>query len=282
MTIVQSIDDKINGIMPTEPEIQKETEHDTKEEVSESSGSDIKETESREINEKQEKETESDKEHSNSIESSEDTDEYGNKVEKARIYTEDEVQRMIRDRLSRGQHSQPQQQSVQQAASDFQADPNNPDDWQVQLESFVKNTIDKVGKESQERAFQEEKNRQQADFESKFTTGMEKYKDFREVVSKVPITDAMMRAASAMKDPAAFIYAAAKNQGKEIERIARLTDPYHQAREIGELHANMKKVRNISQTAKPLSPTKGDMPAKYEPKRSIDALIQQHAKSRRR
>src|SRR5690348_7744678 len=40
-----------------------------------------------------------------------DTDEYGNKTEKPKMYSEEDVQRMIRERLARGKHAeQPTQQ----------------------------------------------------------------------------------------------------------------------------------------------------------------------------
>src|SRR5438045_1732136 len=58
-------------------------------------------------------------------EEGEEVDDYGNKVPKAKLYTEEEVQNIIRKRL-RDKHSEqtPQQQNeVKEAAKNFEADP---------------------------------------------------------------------------------------------------------------------------------------------------------------
>ena len=110
---------------------------------------------------------------------------------------------------------------------------------------------------------------------------MEKYKDFKTVVGAAPVTDTMLLAARNLSDPAAFIYAAAKTQPKELERIANLTDPLLQAAEVGRLEEKMRKARVAAQAAKPLSQTKGDMGTKEKPKGlSIEDRIAQHAKNR--
>src|SRR5690349_7153780 len=181
-------------------------------------------------------------------------DEYGNEVAPTRMYSEEEVQRMIRDRLSRGQHTQPAtQQAVQQAAQDFTADPNSELTWQEQLDAYIDRRLD-TREEKQTRAQWEATERQiQADFEAKFNTGMGKYKDFMEVVGAQPITDSMMLAARSLENPAAFIYAAAKFQGKELQRIAQIRDPYIQATEIGKLEERMKRSPKVSNTPKPIT-----------------------------
>ncbi len=187
---------------------------------------------------------------------------------------------MIRDRLARGQHAQPQQQIAQQAAQDFQVDPNSDQPWEQQLESFVKHTIAKVNQETQAKEYQRQEQEVQSKFEVKFTMGMEKFTDFHDVVGKMPITDSMMMAIRDMDNPATFIYAAAKMQPEEVKRIAALTDPFQQAKEMGRLDERMRKAKNISRTAVPLKSTKGDMTDKVAPKYSIDSLIAKHAKSR--
>ena len=166
-----------------------------------------------------------------------EVDEYGNAVPKARTYTEEEVQRMIRDRLSRGSAAQAE---VKKAAENFEADPNNPESWEVQLEAFVEKTLEKRQGKLQRETMEKQERARQAEFETKFNSGMEKYKDFREVVEGKPITNAMMMAARNMKDPAAFVYAASKTQVKELERIAQLPDAYAQALEIGKLDERMR------------------------------------------
>lgn len=212
-------------------------------------------------------------------------DEYGIEKPKARTYTEEEVQRMIRDRLSRGQHATPQQQAaVQQAANNFQLDPNSSDSWEVQLKEFVKNTLNEVTHEEKTKAWQREEHERQTNFEVKFSTGMEKYADFKEVTRNMPITDSMMMAIRDMDNPAQFIYAAAKLQPKELERIANINDPFQQAKEMGRLDERMRKAKTVSKTAIPLKSVTSDVTTapKVAPKKDIDSLINAHAKSKLR
>lgn len=210
----------------------------------------------------------------------ESVDEYGTEVPPPRTYTEEEVQRMIRERLQRGNQGQQQatQQQVQQAAQDFTPDPASSDNWETQLEGFVEKTIVKLNQTQQRTNWEAKERETQAKFEENFNTGMVKYADFKEVVAGKPITDAMMMATRDMSNPAAFIYAASKMQPKELERIAQIQDPYIQAREIGKLDERMRKRPAVSNASKPATKVKGDMPDRSHTSNSIDFLIQQDAK----
>lgn len=217
---------------------------------------------------------------------SQDLDDYGNKVPKGKLYSEEEVNAMIRKRLKLHQEEkqapqQPQQQQYQppaQQAEGFEHDQTNDAPWEVQLENHIKQTVQKLETEKAQVAWQAEQQRVQADFEHKFTAGMSKYGDFNEVVQGKPITNGIMMAARSMADPAAFIYAAAKQQPKELERIAQITDPYVLAAEVGRLEERMKKARTISKAPKPPTKTKGDMADKGMIKQNLDDLIRHDAK----
>ena len=213
----------------------------------------------------------------------EELDDYGNKVPKGKVYTEEEVQAMIRKRLKlhheeKQQAPQQQYQPPQQQAEGFEHDPNNEQPWEIQLENHIKQTVQKLETEKQETAWKAEQQRAQAEFESRFTNGMSKYADFNDVVSGKPITNGIMMAARSMADPAAFIYAAAKQQPKELERIAQITDPYVLAAEVGRLEERMKKARTISKAPKPPTKTKGDIADKGVIKQNLDDLIRMDAK----
>jgi len=218
--------------------------------------------------------------------SSEELDDYGNELPKAKVYTEEEVQRMIRDRLSRGRQQeqpQPTPQQVQQAKSDgFEVDPNSSETWEDQLNTFVdkrlEHRLEARQKEEQDRAWQQREQRTQAEFESRFATGIAKYADFEKVVTGKPITNGMMMGARAFNDPAAFIYSAAKTQSAELDRISQLPDMYQQAAEIGKLEERMRKARSLSKAPAPATKTKGDFAAKGDAKVSIDQRIQIDAK----
>lgn len=212
-------------------------------------------------------------------------DEYGTPIAtKKKMYTEEEVSQKIRERLARVKLDPPPvQQPVRQEAEGFTPDSNSDDSWEVQLENFIDKKLEKNQRQSQERQWQQEERQRQTEFEEKFNSGMEKYQDFKQVVAGKPITDSMMMAARSMKDPAAFIYAAAKTQAAELERIARIPDIYQQATEIGRLEERMKKARQGTKAGKIIRPIKGDMTeGKTSEKPSIDSLIQNHAKSKLR
>lgn len=219
---------------------------------------------------------------SETSDSSSETDEYGNELPKKKMYTEEEVNRMMRERFNRGKWAEQtpqQQQQVQDAAKNFQADPNSEENWEVQLEQFVEKTIQKVTTKAQEESWKRQQAQAQAEFEIKFNEGMTKYSDFTSVVQGKPITNAMMMAARSMNDPAAFIYAACKQHPKEMERIASIPDPYTQGVEIGRLEERMKKGRAVTSAPKP--PTKVAPDASFEPpKRDIDSMIRSHAKTK--
>lgn len=228
--------------------------------------------------------------HQDNVETVSGKDEYGNTIdkdEKEKLYTRDEVNELIRDRLKRGRYSEEQttpqytQQQINQAQEDgFKHDPTNEESWEVQLEKFIDKTIEKREQTRIEREWKAREEQKQAEFEIKFTSQMEKYKDFRDVVANKPVSDAMMRATMAMDNPAAFIYAACKNQPKEIERISKIQDPAHQILEIGRLEEKMKKSRAIPLSPKPATRVMGDVSDTIDARPSIDSLIHSHAKSK--
>lgn len=209
-------------------------------------------------------------------------DEYGNPVEKPKMYSEDEVNRLIRDRLARGKHAeqpvQPQQPQPQQQTAETE------ENWQQELEKFVEQTIDKRQTKMAEQQWKQQELVRQAEFESKFSTGMGKYTDFREVVSGKPITDSMMLATRNLENPAAFIYGAAKFHPAELDRIAKIADPYAQAAEVGRLHEKMIKTKNVVSAApKPIEAVTGDVPAKNIAQfPSLEQRIEEHAKRKRK
>jgi hypothetical protein len=203
-------------------------------------------------------------------------DEYGNPIAKPKMYSEEEVNRMMRERFSRSKMSQDQQQQVQQAQKDgFKFDENSDESWEIQLEKFVERTVNNISKKQQEAEWQQKENIKQQEFEDKFTTGMNKYHDFKDVVGRNPITNAMLMATRNIDNPAAFIYAASKQHPQELERISKL-DQYDQMVEIGRLEERMRKAKIATKAAKPITPPKGDMPnAKDNTRLSIDDKLRQ-------
>jgi hypothetical protein len=212
-------------------------------------------------------------------------DEYGNPVEKSKTYTEEEVQRLIHDRLSRGRRNDnaPPQQ-VKKIQQDFEADENSEEPLAEQLKRFVYETITEREQRVSEQRWQQQQYAKQADFETKFTSGMGKYSDFHQVVDGKPITDHMVLATRAFDNPAAFVYGASKLHPQELDRIARIEDPYAQASEVGRLHERMLKERKqASNTSRPLEIPKGDMPQKTAPNSiSIDERINNYGRQKRK
>jgi hypothetical protein len=220
-------------------------------------------------------------------------DEYGNEipVQESKTYTEEEVNerinKAIRERLARMErNAKPEQQAaITEAKKNFEVDPHSEDDWQAQLSEFIERTLET--REQRARAIQRQQAEEHAriEFEEKFFQGMGKFRDFREVVGGQPITDEMMGATRAMKDPAAFLYAASKQHPSELARIAKINDPYVQVAEIGKLEERMKKNKSVTKAPVPVSHTKGDATraaAKPKPKHTnnIDELIRQETEKR--
>lgn len=283
------IDDILTGVTPkpyepTTEESKPDQEIETKPEQDTASDTNEDKQESQEVLQQESKPTsEKVDDKKEEVQAKDDhVDEYGNPTEKPKVYTEDEVQRIVRERLSRVHMTRNEEQQVQKATENFKADPNSNEDWEVQLKSFIKNTLEEVKTEQSTREWQQQEKRKQEDFEANFTSGMNKYKDFNDVVGKMPISNSIMMATREMKDPAAFLYAASKLHPDELKSIASISDPFTQARELGRLDERMKKARAISNAPAPLQKTKADMPSKYVPKQSIDDKIHQHAKSRKR
>jgi hypothetical protein len=198
-------------------------------------------------------------------------DEYGNPVEKPKMYSEDDVNRLMRDRMSRGKYAEQPQPELQQ-----QTQGQEPgEDWQQELKKFVKQTMTEAQKEQQQLQWQRDEAVRQAEFQDKFTTGMNRYQDFKEVTSGKNITNSMMLAARNLENPAAFVYGACKLHPQEVDRISRIADPYAQAAEIGRLHEKMvKQQQAASKAPRPLEPPKGDVTqSRKGEKPNIDQLI---------
>lgn len=213
-----------------------------------------------------------------------ESDEYGNEKPKPRVYTEDEVRerinKAVRERMARGNHQEAQStsQQVTKQAQDFEYDPESTETWQAQLEQFVEKTVSKMGQKQAERQQLQRDIKIQKEFEEKFTNSMERFSDFRDIVSAQPITDPMTYALREMNDPAAFIYAASKRHPAELQRISNLASPNAQMIEMGKLEERMRKTAPTSNAPKPVSRTREDgaMPIKSKNKESsIDDLLAQ-------
>lgn len=206
-------------------------------------------------------------------------DEYGNKVARERVYTQDEVNRMIRERIARGKQPDPVQQTAPVEPNATEQPAGEEESWQTQLRSEINNVVTEREKAAQHKAWKDRQMAEQAEFEHKFESGAQKYSDFESVVVGKPLTASMMVATKGMQDPAAFIYAACKNQPAELERIAKIADPYAQVAEMARLEANMRKPKAVSAAPKPVRRISGDTTNEM-PKQSIDQLIAVHAREK--
>jgi len=218
-------------------------------------------------------------------ESEEQLDDYGNErgQTQSKTYTEDEVKQRVneavRDRLARLERNQGQQQSGQPKNQQQQAE--GQEDWRQQLTQIIEQTVSGMGERQAQQQRQVMEQQAQAEYESKFYSGAKRFSDFVEVVGNQPITDAMTYATRGLKDPAAFLYAAAKREAKELERISRIPDQYTQALEIGRLEARMRTQKPTTKSPKPVPQTRGDVTGKPKQKspgkRGDDLLAQSNA-----
>ncbi len=228
-------------------------------------------------------ETSSENNNSNSDNKELTEDDYGQPIaKKERVYTESEVQQMMRDRNARGEFAR-QEALKQQEAQPIQSANNDAQegDWEQQLESFVEQTLTKREQKLQEQQWRQQQEQAQAEFEVKFNSGAAKYPDFEQVVVGKSLTPQMVIATRGMADPAAFIYAAAKTQSTELERISKIPDAFAQAVELGKLEERMRKVKAASSGApKPIDSIKGDAVERRNVPKSVDDILREEAAAR--
>ncbi len=201
-------------------------------------------------------------------------DEYGNEKEPENEAIRERLARQARKHeteLSELRAQLAQQgasQQVQKAAEEFEYDPEASGNWQQQLAHFVKQTVSSMNREQQEAQTRQQEAEVQLQFESKFREGMNRFDDFKEVISDLPfeITNPMTLATRAMENPAAFLYAAAKRNPQELERISKMRDPYAQMTEMGKLEERMRKNKPTTKAPRPLGRTPEDATTKVKPK----------------
>lgn len=211
-------------------------------------------------------------------------DEYGNEKEPENKEIRERLKKQARkyeaeiESLRAQLANQGASREVQQAAKDFEYDPEAKGDWQQQLAQFVKQTVNSMTREQEEQQIRQRDHEAQQEFEGKFREGMSKFHDFVDVISDLgfQITNPMTLATRGMADPAAFLYAAAKRNPQELERISKLRDPYAQMTEMGKLEERMRKNKPTTKAPRPLDRTRenASIPApkkKTEP--SIEDLI---------
>jgi len=206
-------------------------------------------------------------------------DEFGNEKAPPRTYTQDEVNEMFRKRFKNHapqQSTEQIQQQANEAARGFEYNENSDVPWQQQLEHFVEQTFHKISQKEQQKQIQARENAAENEFRERFTTGMERFNDFKEVVEVQPVTQYMTMALRGMKDPTAFIYAASKRAPTELQRISQIHDPYAQIVEMGKLEERMRKSPTKTNAPKPVARTRDDgkMSMQTEKKgESIEDLI---------
>lgn len=224
-------------------------------------------------------------------------DEYGNKKERMSKGMKDRLDRKEkqyqreveqRDREINDLRAQLAQKGasreVQQAAKDFEYNPDDSGDWQQQLAQFVRQEVKTMARSEQEEQERVRESHVQAEFESKFRDGMVKFDDFRDVISSLPceISNPMTMATRAMDNPAAFLYAAAKRHPQELERISKIRDPYAQVTEMGRLEERMRKNKPTTKAPRPLGRTPEDShsatPKKKQDTNGDDLLARADAK----
>jgi hypothetical protein len=212
-----------------------------------------------------------------------EVDEYGNEKAPPRTYTQEEVNEMFRKRFKNHNPQQTNeqiQQQVQQASDagfEYNEDSNVP--WQQQLEQFVEHTVKKISQKEQQQQVQQREQNAEMEFKDKFTSGAERFQDFREVVETQPMTNFMTMALRGMKDPSAFIYAASKRAPAELQRISQIGDPYAQIVEMGKLEERMRKSPTQSKAPRPVARTRDDGKLTIENKKKEDSIEDMIARS---
>ncbi len=188
-------------------------------------------------------------------------DEYGNQKEQEVAQRDHEIAQLRAQLAQQGASRE-----VQQAVKDFKYNPDEEVSWEQQLSEFVKQTVTNMHRDEQKVVRERQERDAQEKFEKNFRQGMERFGDFRETVGKYQIDDAMTLSLRGMSDPSAFIYAACKRQPQELERIAKLPDPYARMVEMGKLEEKMRRTKAATKAPRPLGRTREDAVAKTVPK----------------
>ena len=215
-----------------------------------------------------------------------DLDEYGNEKPKPRMYTEEEhrdlVNQAIRERVAQFKRNNPDvpvnnqaEQQLHKNAQGFEFDPNSEQSLPQQLESFIEQTVSRMTQKEQQRQQQANEQQLHTDFEEKMINGMGRFDDFQTVVGNLPfeIDTSMIFGTRGMADPAAFLYAAAKRNPQELERISKIRDPYAKIAEMGRLEATMRRNKQTTKAPRPLSRTVEDSTAP-QPKKKTEPTIE--------
>lgn len=212
-----------------------------------------------------------------------EADEYGNKPEPENEAIRERLTRQARKHEAemaalRAQLSTQQAQQVQEAAQGFEYNPDASGDWQQQLASFVKQTVNNMSSEREHEKQRVREAQAQMEFESKFRDDVQRFPDFEEAIMGIgaDISDPMVHATRSMKNPAAFLYAAAKRAPAELQRIAKIEDPYAQIAAVGALEVTLRQTKPATKAPKPIgrAPDDGVMALKSEKREeTIEDLI---------
>lgn len=282
---ISNIDELLTGTATEASEVPHEEDNDSIDD-NESNDYGIEES----IHDEQEESL--DDEEENSPESEESHDEYGNKTENLSKSMQKRLERQankynseiaaLKAQLAESGASK----QIQNAADNFEYDSENPDDWQSQLRQFIKQTlvIEEKEKERQQqeavsRQKQAEQEREVQEFRGKFQQGMERFEDFVEVVDGQPLDSAMTAALQGIKDPAAFVYAAAKRMPQELERISKMKSPHDRYAEMIRLEQKMRTNKPMTKTPRPLGRTKEDATIPVQQKKREETIEDLIAKS---
>ncbi len=292
---ISSIDDLLaGGKTPTQPEAPEHQYNDVPEEIGEVEQEESPSPDDYEVEE--EHQSHEEEEHDNEEEPRDkeepQEDEYGNKKElmsknmqkrmkKLKEDSDAEIQRrdneimQLRAQLAQGGASK----NVQQAAQDFEFDPNDEGSWQEQFAQMVRQTIAQDEKNRIEKARQHEENQEAQAFRGRFQEGMNRFDDFMDVVDGQPVDEAMTLALRGVSDPAAFIYAAAKRMPQELERISKLKSPHDRYAEMIRLEGKMRTNKPSTSAPRPLGRAKEDANAPAPKKKTEDSIEDMIARS---
>lgn len=208
------------------------------------------------------------------LDAQQEIDEYGNQVPMENAAVRERLAKQARKHEAEVLALKQQMETMRQMMSDNNVQNYNQNDetnWESQLEQFIDHRLTAREQQQREINARQQMARQQAEFEIKFNEGASKYSDFESVVYGKPLTADMVLATQGMNDPAAFIYAAAKTQPQELDRISKIQNPAIQAMELGRLDERMRKARTQTTSApKPIEAVKGDVTEKKEKTWNID------------
>ena len=176
----------------------------------------------------------------------------------SKVFTQGELDAAIGKRLAREQRKWEREARQAEALKPVPVEHVKPEQFTTTEEYVDALTTSKAAQIVQQQQYAKQQQELLGNYHDKEEDARSKYEDFEQVAynPKLPITDVMAQTIQASDNGPDIAYYLGTNP-KEADRIARLADPFLQAKEIGKLEAKIASepiTKRTSSAPAPISP----------------------------